>query len=79
MNDTVTLPEIRTTRLFARQLLESDIPGMHLLHRNPAVMKYSHKPEETPDETRSTFDRVMNYHQNHREFGMWSVVLKNDT
>jgi len=79
LNDTVTLPEIHTTRLFARQLLESDIPGMHLLHRNPAVMKYIHKPEETPDETRSTFDRVMNYHQNHREFGMWSVFLKNDT
>ncbi|MFQ6610608.1 MAG: GNAT family N-acetyltransferase [Fidelibacterota bacterium] len=79
MNDSATQPEFHTTRLFARPLSELDISRMHQLHRNPEVMKYIHKTEETPEETRAIFDRVMNYHQNHREFGMWSVFLKDGT
>jgi len=63
-------------RLIARQLEEDDIYSMQILHRNPDVMKYIHTPEKTLEETRATFTRVMTYPENHPEYGLWSVFLK---
>jgi RimJ/RimL family protein N-acetyltransferase len=69
-------PEFTTDRLIARELTESDIPQMFHLHSNPEVMKYIHAIEETIDETRLTFARMMKYHDKKEGMCLWSVFLK---